>query len=95
MKITTFPYIAAGVGILLMLLVMQGSKTNVDGVTQIPLLTLLIVSEFAFFVSAFGAYIGFKQIRLSGIKPLYLATSLFCALMAIRFMWLGIELWPL
>jgi len=94
MKIETFPYIAAGVGILLMVLVIKGSETNVDGVTQIPLLTLLIVSEFAFFVTAFGAFIGFKQIRLKGMKLWYLAVSLFCVLMAIRFMWLGIELWP-
>jgi len=95
MKTATFPYIAAGVGIFFMLLVVIGSTSGADGVTQIPLLTLLIVSEFAFFVTAFGAYIGFKHIRLTGIQPLYLAVCVFCVLLAIRFMWLGYELWPL
>ena len=95
MKIAAFPYIAIGVGIVFMLLVIKGSEPNAAGVTQIPLLTLLIVSEFAFFVTGFGAYIGFKHVRATGIRPLYLVVSILCVLLATSFAWLGIKLWPL
>ena len=95
MKIGAFPYIAAGVGVLFMLLVIKGSETGDAGTTQIPLLTLLIVSEFAFFVTGFGAFIGFKHLRTTGIRPVYLVVCIICILLAVSFMWLGIKLWPL
>ncbi|MES9925304.1 MAG: hypothetical protein ABW152_14530 [Candidatus Thiodiazotropha endolucinida] len=59
-----------------------------------PLLTLLAVSEFAFFVTAVGAYYGVMQILAVGIKPLNAVVTLCCILLSIGLMWLGIELWP-
>ena len=50
--------------------VAKGSVTGDDGATAMPLLTLLVVSEFAFFVTAVGAYLGVMQILSVGIKPL-------------------------
>lgn len=95
MKTINFPYIASALGIVIMLLVMKGGQPGADGSTAMPLLTLLVMSEFAFFVTAFGTYIGAKHLRATGIQPLYAVVTVFCALLSLRFMWLGIELWPL
>lgn len=61
MKSYNFPYIALGLGLFLMLVVMKGSEPGNEGNTNLPLLTLLFVSEFAFFVTAIGGYIGIKK----------------------------------
>ncbi len=95
MKTFKFPYLALILGLFLFLLVMKGSVTDSNGVTAIPLLTLLIVSEFAFFVTASAVYIGVKHMRTAGITSAYAATTVACFLLSIRFMLYGISLWPL
>lgn len=95
MKTINFPYIAAGLGLMLMLVVMRGQQLDSDGQTVLPLLTLLVVSEFCFFVNAIGLYIGAKQIKSAGFQALYTVTTILCALLAIRFLFLGFSLWPL
>ncbi|WP_455376026.1 hypothetical protein [Kaarinaea lacus] len=95
MKLTALPYFAVGIGVPLMLVVVKGSQAASDGSTLIPLLTLLVVSEFAFFLNAVGVFIGIKQIRAVGIQPLYALVTVFCVLLAIAFMGLGVKLWPL
>ena len=94
MKKENFPFIATVLGLLLLILVLKGSEMRDDGSNLIPLLTLLVVSEFAFFVNAIGAYIGIKHTLAVGIKPVYGAVTLICILLAILFAWLGISLWP-
>ena len=95
MKLAALPYVAVGIGVPLMFLVIKGSETGSDGSTTMPLLTLLVVSEFAFFVTGIGAFIGVRHLRQEGIQPVYALVSVFCVLLAILFMWLGIKLWPL
>ncbi len=95
MKSSNFPYIASVLGLFLLLVVMKGSEASSDSATALPLLTLLIISEFAFIVTAVGAYIGLKQIRSTGIRPAYLVITVVCILLSVRFLQLGIELWPL
>ena len=94
MKKENFPYIASAMGLFFMLLVVKGSEINADGVTAIPLLTLLIVNEFAFFVTAIGAYIGIRHNVETGVKPYHMAAALLSALLAIFFIWMGARLWP-
>ncbi|MEW8090663.1 MAG: hypothetical protein AB2748_18115 [Candidatus Thiodiazotropha endolucinida] len=94
MNKNNFTFVALGIGLFLMLIVMKGSVTGDDGATAMPLLTLLVVSEFAFFVTAVGAYLGVMQILSLGIKPLITVVTLCCIVLSIGFMWLGIELWP-
>jgi hypothetical protein len=94
MKKENFPFIATGLSLLLLILVIKGSAAREDGSTLLPLLTLLIVSEFAFFVNAIGAYIGIKHTLANGIKPIYGVVTLICMLLAILFAWMGISLWP-
>jgi hypothetical protein len=95
MKTPDFPYIALALGAFLLLVVFRGSQIASDGLTSLPLLTLLVVSEFSFFVNAIGAYIGFTQIRKIGFQPLYALITLLCLALSLYFMWLGIKLWPL
>ena len=82
-----YPYIAFGLGLFLMLVVMKGSEMRAGGVTAIPLFTLLAISEFAFFV-------GIKHILTAGITPFYTIVAIGCIPLSIGFVLLGIELWP-
>ena len=95
MKTSNFPYIALGLGIILLLVVITGSKTSNEGAATIPLLTLLVISEFAFIVTAIGVYIGTRHILSTGIKAVYITVTIICAILSVRFLFLGIELWPL
>jgi hypothetical protein len=95
MKTINIPYIAAIFGLILLVTVMFGSHTNANGVTALPLLTLLIFNECAFFLTAAGSFIGIKHILATGFKAFYSATTLLCILLSIQFILLGIKLWPL
>ncbi len=90
-----FPYIALPLGILFFLIVSIGRQVDAEGATALPLLTLLVLSEFAFFATGIAAFIGFKQTRVDGFKPVYVVSSVLCLLLSISFMFLGITLWPL
>jgi hypothetical protein len=78
-----------------MLVVVKGSELNSEGATTIPLLTLLVISEFAFIVTAIGTYIGARHMLSAGIKTVYMVVTIICAILSVRFLFLGIELWPL
>ena len=90
-----FPYIALVLGVMLMLVVSVGEQTNETNTTRLPLLTLLIVSEFAFFLTAIGAYISIKQILSVGFNWKVFVVAGLCVLSAITFLVKGISLWPL
>jgi heme/copper-type cytochrome/quinol oxidase subunit 3 len=94
MNKNNFPFVALGIGLLIMLFVMKGRETLDDGTTAIPLLTLLIISEFAFFLTIIGAYFGIRRILTDGMKPLNVVITLFCMLLSVGFLWLGVALWP-
>ncbi len=98
MKTINFPYIAAALGLFLLLVVTKGSENGSDGVTALPLLTLLIINECAFFLTLAGTYIGLKNIRCndfnSRLKIFYAITTALCILLTIQFILLGIDLWP-
>lgn len=90
-----FPYIALGLGLFLFVVTMMGNVADENGSRAIPLLTMLVISEFAFIVTGIGAFIGVRQIQSTGLKPVFTIVTILCILLAIRFMLLGIELWPL
>jgi heme/copper-type cytochrome/quinol oxidase subunit 3 len=94
MKKFQFPYIASGLGLFLMLAVMAGSKTGSNGATTLPLLTLLIMSEFGFFLTGIAAFFGVRHIQSAGKNPVYMFITGLCVVLSISFLWLGIQLWP-
>lgn len=99
MKTVNFPYIAMALGLFLMALVIKGSELDDQSQTVLPLLTLLIANECAFFIAIAGSYIGLKYMKSINfnvrLKPLYAITTLICILLTIQFTLLGIKLWPL
>jgi len=94
MKTVNFPYLALPFGLVFMLAIMIGSETGSNGVTRIPLLTLLVMNEFAFIITAAGGYIGMKHMLSVGVRPVYATITIGCILLVIRFLLLGIALWP-
>lgn len=95
MKKINFPYIALALGIFLMLVVVKGSEIDSEGATAIPLLTLLAINEFALIATAIGAYIEIRGIMANGVKLFPVLTAVLCILLSVRFLFIGIELWPL
>lgn len=99
MKTVNFPYVALGLGLFLLLVVNRGSQLNSDGEMALPLLTLLIANECAFFLTAVGSFIGIRHLKSINFnfrqKPLYTMTTVLCVLLTIQFILLGIALWPL
>jgi len=99
MKTVNFPYLALALGLFLLLVITKGSELDPDGVTALPLLTLLIINECAFILTAAGIFIGLTQLKTTGFNltqnPLYTMTVTLCILLAIQFTLLGISLWPL
>lgn len=95
MKKINFPYIALGLGVLLMMFVLKGSELDADGQTLIPLLTLLIFNECAFFLTAVGTWIGANNYKQAPNRVFYLVSTAICALLTVLFLLQGIKLWPL
>ena len=99
LKTYNFPYVALALGLLLSLIITKGSQFDSDGESLLPLLTLLIINECAFFLTAAGTFIGVKHIISSNFnvsnKALYTITVVLCALLSIQFLLLGFKLWPL
>jgi len=99
MKTINFPYLSLALGLFLLVVITRGSETGSDGTTALPLLTLLIINECAFFLSAAGSFIGIRYLRSISfkvsLKPLYTMTTVLCVLLTIQFTLLGIKLWPL
>ncbi len=99
MKTINFPYLALVLCLFLLLVVNRGSQAGSDGDTALPLLTLLIINECAFFLAIAGAFIGIRYLRSINfklsLKPLYSITTVLCILLTIQFTLLGIKLWPL
>jgi hypothetical protein len=90
-----FPFVATVLGIILLPVVVRGSAPVGDGATLLPLLTLLLISEFAFLVTAVGAYLGFKQVQTAGLEFKSATATVICGLLSVVFLFLGFKLWPL
>ncbi len=99
MKVINFPYPALALGVFLTLIITKGSEIDSNGETLLPLLTLLIINECAFFLTLAGTVIGIKQLKSLGFNIranlFYTITTTICILLTIQFMLLGVKLWPL
>ncbi len=89
-----FPWLAMGLGLMVAVGLILSGVFSPDGVYKLPLLTLLIVNEFGFFVTAIGAGIGINTLLGKGMNPTMLGITLVDGFMAAMFLYLGIQLWP-
>lgn len=90
-----FSLIAIILGLPLLVLLIKSAPEFAGGEPKLPLLTMLIVSEFGFFVTAIGAFTAIKTILNTGMNQFFVASAIFCAGLSIKFMLIGISYWPL
>lgn len=89
-----FPYIALILGLILTAIVFKGSELRDDGNTLLPLLTLLLVSEFGAIVTAIGVYLGSKHYLSTREISGHTAVTILCAVLCVQFVIRGFNLWP-
>ena len=90
----SFPWLALGLGLVVAVGLMMSGVFSPGGPYKLPLLTMLIVNEFGFFVTAIGAGLGIKSLLEKGMNPIMLGGSIADGLLAVMFLYLGIQLWP-
>jgi hypothetical protein len=89
----SFPWLAAGIGFLLAMVLIQAGALGAPEAMGLPLLTMLFISEFGFFVTATGSFLAGKRLLHQKRNWSDLLLNLTCAALAIAFFSLGIWLW--
>jgi hypothetical protein len=89
-----FPIIASAIAAILATMVAAGSVVDDAGATLLPLLTLLIASEFGFIVTLIGATVSVKLIMVDGVNIRDALLGVGCALASVFFAVQGLRLWP-
>ena len=89
-----FPLLALIVGITLTVIVTVGSMPDDSGSTTLPLLTLLIASEFGFIVTLIGATVSVKDGLADDFTVANVSIAVCCAILSVYLAWRGIGLWP-
>ncbi len=89
-----FPWLALGMGLLVAFGLLGSGALGPSESYKLPTLTLLIVNEFGFFVTAIGAGVGINTLLTSGRQAGLLLATMACGLFAAAFLYLGIQLWP-
>jgi nitrate reductase NapE component len=90
----TFPWLAMGMGLLVAVGLVVSGVLSPEANYELPLLTMMIVNEFGFFVTAIGAGIGINTLLKGGMQPTLLMVTIACSVMAVSFLFLAIRLWP-
>ena len=89
----SFPWLAAGLGLLLAMVLLQSGVLGAAEARKLPLLTLLFISEFGFLVTAAGSIVAGRTLLQQGRNWTQLSLTLACGALAIAFFSLGIMLW--
>lgn len=90
----SFPWLALGLGLTIAVILVVSGAVDPASKPALPLLTLLIMTEFGFFVTAIGAGLALRSGFAQGFGFAMLAVIAGCALLAAGFLWLGLSLWP-
>lgn len=90
----TFPWLALGLGLLVAAGLLSSGVLSPDNSYALPLLTMLIVNEFGFFVTAIGAGIGINMTLKDRMQMPLLMVIIGNAILAACFLYLAIRLWP-
>ena len=71
----SFPWLALGLGLLVAVGLAVSGAFSPEGTYKLPLLTMLIVNEFGFFVTAIGAGLGINALLKKGANTLLAGVS--------------------
>ena len=94
MNKTNFPFIAFGLGLFLMGILIKTGATDPAAELVLPLLTVLIISEFGFIIMAVAVYLGALTLTKNGFDIALAIVTLLCGMLGVEFMVIGIEHWP-
>ena len=89
----SFPWLAAGLGLLFAMVLLQTGVLGPAESRSLPLLTMLFISEFGFLVTAAGSFVAGKTLLQQGRNWTQLLLTLACGALSIAFFSLGIMLW--
>ena len=89
-----FSWLALGLGLMVAVGLLASGALSPEADYDLPLLTMLIVNEFGFFVTAIGAGVGINTLLRDGVQSTLLMVIIACAVMAAGFLYLAIKLWP-
>ena len=90
----SFPWLALGLGLTIAVIMVVSGAVDPASKPVLPLLTLLVMTEFGFFVTAIGAVQALRAGFAQGFGFVLFAVIAGCALLAVGFLWLGLTLWP-
>ena len=76
------------------MLLLYGGQTAPNQRTYLPLLTLLLVAEFAFILTLVGGGLMIKAMAAEGVKFYRLIVCALCFLLSLEFLRLGLHFWP-
>jgi small neutral amino acid transporter SnatA (MarC family) len=94
MNKTNFPFIALAIGLFLMGVLFKTGATDPDTELVLPLLTVLIISEFGFLVMAAAVFFGLQTMAKNGFDIVLAIVTLLCGMLGVEFMLTGLEHWP-
>lgn len=89
----TIPWFAAGIGIVLAIVLMRGGALSAGEALSLPLLTMLFISEFGFIVTAIGGVVAGKTLLQNGRNWSNLLLTVTCISLSVAFFTIGILLW--
>jgi len=89
-----FPFIALAVGLFLMGVLFKTGAADPGTELLLPLLTVLIISEFGFIVMAVAVFLGVQTLRSKGFDLVLAVVTLLCGMLGIEFMVIGLDHWP-
>ncbi|GMQ87410.1 MAG: hypothetical protein BMS9Abin08_0613 [Gammaproteobacteria bacterium] len=90
----SYPWLALGLGLIIAVILVVSGAVDPASKPALPLLTLLIMAEFGFFVTAIGAFQAIRAGLAQGFGFALLTVIVGCSLLAVGLLWLGLSLWP-
>ena len=93
MSKANFPFIALALGLALMGVLYKTGAADPDAELMLPLLTVLVISEFGFIVMAVAVYMGALTLIRNGFDIVLGVVTLLCGMLGVEFMLVGIAHW--
>jgi len=94
MNKANFPFIALAIGLFLMGVLFKTGAADANAELVLPLLTVLIISEFGFIVMAAAVFFGGQTLLNKGFDIVLAVVTLVCGMLGVEFMLIGLQHWP-